>query len=92
MKSRALLIAALFLLPNLLGFATFTFMPVVASFGLSFCTWDPVAQEVNEIAPAGLSNYGELLGFHHEQQDDGATQTPNAKTNGAHFQEGWSDF
>ena len=74
MKSRALLIAALFLLPNLLGFATFTFMPVVASFGLSFCTWDPVAQEVDEIAPAGLNNYGELLGFHHEPQEDGATR------------------
>ncbi|MBI4025816.1 MAG: sugar ABC transporter permease [Verrucomicrobia bacterium] len=33
-------IAWLFLLPNLLGFLAFTLLPVLASFGLAFCSWD----------------------------------------------------
>ena len=63
MTGRALLIAGLFLLPNLLGFLAFTFLPAITSLGLSFCTWDPVAQSTSEISPAGLQNYTELLGF-----------------------------
>ena len=63
MPGRALLIASLFLLPNLLGFLAFTFLPAITSLGLSFCTWDPVAQSTSEISPAGLQNYTELLGF-----------------------------
>ena len=61
MRARPFLIAGLFLLPNLLGFLAFTLLPVGASLGLSFCKWDPVAQEVTEIEPVGLDNYRELL-------------------------------
>jgi len=63
MKGRALLVAGLFLLPNLVGFLAFTFLPAITSLGLSFCTWDPVAQSTSEISPAGLRNYTELLGL-----------------------------
>ncbi len=81
MKRRAYWIAALFLLPNLVGFAAFTFLPVVASLGLSFCTWDPVAQQTTEIRPSGLQNYRELLGFHRVTNEAGrsgiAANSPN---------------
>ncbi len=73
MRSRALGIAALFLLPNLLGFLAFTLFPVVASFALSFCRWDPVAQPVSAIEPAGFRNYLDLLGFHSQTDPGGQT-------------------
>ena len=41
MRSRALGIAALFLLPNLLGFLAFTLFPVVASFRLELLPLGP---------------------------------------------------
>ena len=71
MKRRTLFVAGLFLLPNLVGFLSFTFLPVVVSLGLSFCTWDPVAQSTTQIAPAGLRNYRELLGFHRDEDENG---------------------
>ena len=71
MKARPLFIAAIFLLPNLLGFLTFTFMPVAASAALSFCEWDPVAQRVDEIEYAGLSHYRELLSLKVEKDEQG---------------------
>lgn len=77
MKGRTTLIAVLFLLPNLLGFLAFTLLPVGASLGLSFCNWDPVAQEVSEIEPAGLANYTELLGTHRQPEELGGDIVAN---------------
>ena len=71
MKARPVLIAAIFLLPNLVGFLSFTLLPVAASAALSFCTWDPVAQRVDEIEYNGLDNYKELLSFHLEEDAEG---------------------
>ena len=49
-----------FLTPNLLGFALFTAIPVVAAFALSLYRWDLFH------APrfAGLQNFIDLLGWH----------------------------
>lgn len=78
MKFRVLGIAALFLLPNLLGFLAFTLLPVVASFALSFCRWDPVAQPISAIEPVGFRNYQDLLGFHVQADPGGQTSVaPN---------------
>lgn len=78
MKFRVLGIAALFLLPNLLGFLAFTLLPVVASFALSFCRWDPVAQPISAIEPVGFRNYQDLLGFHLQADPGGQTSVaPN---------------
>lgn len=51
------LIALCFLLPNIVGFMVFTFLPVLASAVLSFMEWDLIS------APrfVGLENYRELL-------------------------------
>lgn len=51
--------ASLFLLPNLLGFLAFTFLPIIASLVLAFCNWDLFG------APqwVGWGNLVDLLGF-----------------------------
>jgi multiple sugar transport system permease protein len=63
-RSRELLPALLFLLPNALGFLAFTAGPVMVSLGLSFSSWDLLT------APrwAGLANFVTLLGFHQTAQ------------------------
>jgi multiple sugar transport system permease protein len=55
-KVRALLTAYGFLLPNLLGFLTFTFLPVLAALLISFTNWD-LLQAPDWI---GLANYRRL--------------------------------
>lgn len=54
--------AWLFLLPNALGFLTFTLLPVLAAFLLSFTRWDAV-ESWRGIHRVGLENYGSILGF-----------------------------
>jgi multiple sugar transport system permease protein len=49
--------AAVFLLPNLLGFLVFILGPVIASFGLSFTSWDLLTP----IKWIGLENYQTLI-------------------------------
>lgn len=62
MKARRETIAALaFLSANFLGFLVFTFWPVIASFLLSFSSWDLLTPP----QWVGLANFTELLGFHH---------------------------
>ncbi|MEN6546933.1 MAG: sugar ABC transporter permease [Armatimonadia bacterium] len=51
-----------FLLPNALGFVTFTLLPVLAAFLLSFTRWDAV-ESWQGLHFAGLANYREILGF-----------------------------
>jgi len=51
-----------FLLPNALGFVTFTLLPVLAAFLLSFTRWDAV-ESWRGIHFVGLDNYAEILGF-----------------------------
>jgi multiple sugar transport system permease protein len=55
-KVRTLLTAYGFLLPNLLGFLTFTFLPVLAALLISFTNWD-LLQAPDWI---GLANYRRL--------------------------------
>lgn len=55
--------AYIFLLPNILGFLTFTFLPILASFALSFVNWGIIGPAPKWV---GLKNYIELLGFHRE--------------------------
>jgi multiple sugar transport system permease protein len=50
------LVAYSFILPNLLGFAIFTLIPIAFSFGLAFMSWDGA----NEISWVGLQNFKEL--------------------------------
>ncbi len=50
------LIAYSFILPNLLGFAIFTLVPIAFSFGLAFTKWDGA----NEITWVGLDNFRRL--------------------------------
>ncbi len=60
-----------FLLPNLLGFLVFTFLPVLACFGLSFTEYrlaplsslHDLARQVHFV---GFDNFVRLLGWHHE--------------------------
>ncbi len=54
-----------FILPNFLGFLTFTLLPVLASLCLSFVKWD-VVRPVNTAQFVGLGNFKHLLGFHLE--------------------------
>ncbi|MCZ8516431.1 sugar ABC transporter permease [Paenibacillus filicis] len=49
--------ALLLLLPNILGFLAFTLIPVVASFLLSFTSWDMLSP----IRWVGLDNYANLM-------------------------------
>jgi len=51
------LIAYSFILPNLLGFALFTLIPMVSSLGLAFMNWDGA----NVVTFAGLENFIQLL-------------------------------
>jgi multiple sugar transport system permease protein len=55
-QTRQLLLAGGFLLPNLLGFACFTFMPVVASLVISFCHWN-LLNGIDDLWFAGLENF-----------------------------------
>jgi multiple sugar transport system permease protein len=48
------LVAYSFILPNLIGFAVFTLVPMVASLGLAFMNWDGA----NQTSWAGLENFG----------------------------------
>ncbi|MBN1563566.1 MAG: sugar ABC transporter permease [Anaerolineae bacterium] len=50
------LVAYSFILPNLLGFAIFTLIPIVFSLGLAFMSWDGA----NEISWVGVDNFKEL--------------------------------
>ena len=68
---RAWLQALPFLLPNLLGFLVFTFLPILACFGLSLTSYDlaPVSslRELSEhVRLVGFDNFGHLLGWHRE--------------------------
>jgi multiple sugar transport system permease protein len=56
-KLRNNLVAYSFLLPNLLGFLIFTFVPIVCSFLLSFMQWD----SSNPIVFVGLDNFKMLF-------------------------------
>ena len=51
------LVAYSFILPNLLGFAIFTLIPMVFSLVLAFMNWDGA----NQISWAGLDNFRQLL-------------------------------
>jgi ABC-type sugar transport system permease subunit len=57
-RRRNTLIAWSFILPNFLGFAALTLVPVIASFGLAFAKWDSYA------APewVGLDNFRRVFG------------------------------
>lgn len=57
---REWLVAIFFLLPNIVGFFLFTAGPVVASFLLSFTSWDLLTPP----QWIGLENFKQLLGFH----------------------------
>ncbi|MDP3176750.1 MAG: sugar ABC transporter permease [Spirochaetaceae bacterium] len=50
-------IAYSFILPNLLGFAAFTLVPMVFALALSFMSWDGA----NPIAFAGIKNFARML-------------------------------
>jgi len=50
-------IAYSFILPNLLGFAAFTLLPMVFALALSFMSWDGA----NPIAFAGIKNFARML-------------------------------
>ncbi len=52
-------IALPFLLPNLLGFLAFTFLPILASLALAFCSWDLFSPP----QWVGFGNLSDLLGF-----------------------------
>lgn len=52
------LIAYSFILPNLVGFAVFTLVPMAFAFALSFLSWDGA----NPIAFVGLKNFTRMLG------------------------------
>lgn len=49
-----------FILPNFIGFACFTFLPVIASFILAFFSWDIVRFPQFR----GIGNFTQLLSFH----------------------------
>lgn len=53
LKRRKILVAYSFILPNLIGFFIFTFIPIVFSLFLSFCQWD----SGNPIKFVGLQNF-----------------------------------
>lgn len=56
-RSSKRLTGYLFLLPNIIGFFTFTFIPVIISFGLSFTNWNGFS----EFDFVGVSNYIEMF-------------------------------
>jgi multiple sugar transport system permease protein len=51
-----------FIVPNLLGFLSFTLVPVIASLCLSFVRWD-VIRPIGTAEYVGLDNFRRLLGF-----------------------------
>jgi len=53
----------LFLLPNAIGLAIFTVIPIGAAFALSFVQWDAITP-LSDARFVGLSNYIRALGFH----------------------------
>lgn len=53
LRRRKTLVAYSFILPNLIGFFVFTFVPIVCSLLLSFCEWD----SGNPIKFVGLKNF-----------------------------------
>lgn len=53
LRRRKTLVAYSFILPNLIGFFVFTFVPIVFSLFLSFCEWD----SGNPIRFVGLQNF-----------------------------------
>src|SRR5690606_14542901 len=57
-KKRNRLIGYSFLLPNILGFLAFIFLPVIASFVMSFTSWNGFGK----IEFVGLENYLRLFG------------------------------
>lgn len=71
-RSRQAWLQALpFLLPNLLGFLVFTFLPILACFALSLTSYDlaPISSlaELRErVDYVGLANFSRLLGWHQE--------------------------
>lgn len=67
-----------FIGPNLIGFLTFTLLPILAAMLLSFTDWDAVKplrswHEVREIW-VGVQHYRDILGFH---QEPGGALRPN---------------
>jgi len=61
-KAREALGGYLFIIPNFLGFMTFTFLPVLASLVLSFCRY-PLFERPSFV---GAENFIRLLGMHLE--------------------------
>ncbi len=54
-----------FLAPNILGFLVFTFLPILAAFGLSLVKWDVISGfDFSKMQFVGLGNFAKLLGFH----------------------------
>ena len=53
LRRRKTLVAYSFILPNLIGFFVFTFVPIVFSLFLSFCEWD----SGNPLKFVGLKNF-----------------------------------
>ena len=53
LRRRKTLVAYSFILPNLIGFFVFTFVPIVCSLFLSFCEWD----SGNPLKFVGLDNF-----------------------------------
>jgi len=58
MRRRSILIGWSFILPNFVGFALFTLIPVIAAFVLAFMNWDAY----NPPTWAGLDNFVRLFG------------------------------
>jgi len=58
MRRRSILVGWSFILPNFLGFALFTLVPVIAAFVLAFMNWDAY----NPPTWAGFSNFVRLFG------------------------------
>ncbi len=52
-------VTGVFLMPNLLGFLAFTFLPILASFILAFCSWDLLSPP----RFVGFDNFVDLIGF-----------------------------
>ncbi len=65
-RTRRLFVGLGFILPNILGFLTFTLVPLVVSFTLAFSNWDLHLHNMFRDEPLrflGLDNFKEL--FHH---------------------------
>ncbi|VXB36819.1 Carbohydrate ABC transporter membrane protein 1, CUT1 family [Microbacterium sp. 8M] len=58
MRLRSILVGWSFVLPNFLGFALFTLVPVIAAFGLAFMKWDGF----NDPQFVGIRNFTRLFG------------------------------